>query len=633
MQPFTSTSVETSRERSNRLARQLAKIAMAVAIATATGHNVAWADNGPGDSSAGPSSQSGTAHPGPEKSEDSGAKSGQPKTTQQTSSDESDGTTSAKPTSTEPTSTKPTSSKPTSTKPAPDTDDTASATGTTAPAAGATSPATTEPTPETPVVIPSESAQEPTEPSVEAEPKTTVLEPVSNSKPAADGQGVSLAQKPSVATAKSAVTPATDAGALKSKAAEPDPTAVTKAAGPATEVAALVATVDVAPNTTTTPIAPQPLSPIAQILALPGQIINTVLQLLDFTVSATGPQSPFNFGPIDQALFAVFRRVEDFLGLSNAPASPPVVPTLTYTGPTTGTTPTVAQFLNAAAAGYVLGGQPGGLQPFTVNGFQMQTVNPLSGAVGQAWVTPEGQIIIAYQGTTGGTNLLLRPLIAISQFITDLQVIFTNTTPQAFHDSLAFEKQVEAAAVAQGYSADDIFLTGHSLGGWEAQYVAQQTGRGGIGFEGPGLNTTVPGNGVNSNFVNVETYGDTAAYFSTDLPGLQPFMPPYVPGGGSKPHYGNIVMVGDPSAVNPLLNASALWGTGPVGAVVFVADILGNFFAHHLPGMQAYNLGVTPDPGVVPWLGTPGGSIRDWGGLTITQLQQAASDAGALIAP
>jgi hypothetical protein len=156
----------------------------------------------------------------------------------------------------------------------------------------------------------------------------------------------------------------------------------------------------------------------------------------------------------------------------------------------------------------------------------------------------------------------------------------------------------------------------------------------GIGFESPGINTIVAGNGADSGFVNIETYGDPAAYFATDLPGLQPFMPRYVPGGGSKPHYGAIVMIGDPNAVAPLFNSSALWGYGPIGSLVFTIDTLGNFFEHHLPGMQAYNLGVTPDPGVVPWLGMPMGPVEDgYGALTITQLLQAASQAGTLINP
>jgi hypothetical protein len=414
-------------------------------------------------------------------------------------------------------------------------------------------------------------------------------------------------------------------------AAAPAATPITAKANALTAkvAAAITSTTD----TTTTPSPPGPLSPIAEIAAIPGRVINTVLQALDLTVSSTGPKSPLNLAPIDEALFAAFRRIEAAVGLDKTAAVQPVA-TETYDGPTTAQTPTVSQFLNAAAAEYVLGGTPGGLQPFTVDGKQMTSTNVLSGESAQVWVTPQKQIIITYQGTTGGTNLLFNPLIAISQAVTDAQVIFTDTTPQAFTDSLTFEQQVEAEAAEQGYSASDIFVTGHSLGGWEAEYVAQQTGLGGIGFESPGINTTVEGNGVDSGFVNVETYGDTAAYLATDLPALQPFMPPYVPAGGSKPHYGSIVMIGDPDATTPLVNASSLWGTSLVGDGIFAVDVLGNFLEHHLPGMQAYNLGLSPDPGVVPWLGATMGPVEaGWGDMTIPELELAASEAGTLITP
>ncbi|MCV6999611.1 hypothetical protein H7J34_05320 [Mycolicibacterium alvei] len=395
-----------------------------------------------------------------------------------------------------------------------------------------------------------------------------------------------------------------------------------------TKVAAVSAT------TKTTPQPPEPLSPIAKIAELPGRIVNTVLQVLDITVSANGPKSPIDFSPISNALFAAFREIETQLGLTKTPAAQPVPPTMVYDGPTTGKTPTVSQFLNAATTAYVWGGAPGDLKPFVVNGKQMESTNILTGMSAKTWVTPDGQIIIAYQGTTGGTNLLHNPLIAVSQVVTDLQVVFTDTTPQAFIDAVAFQQQVEAAAIAQGYRKEDIFVTGHSLGAWEAQYVAQQTGVGGIGFEGPGLNSTVPGNGADSGFVNVLTYGDTAGYFSTDLPGLQPFVPEYVPGGGSKPHYGSIVMIGNPDAAIPLMNSAALLHTGPIGGLIFVVDVFVNFLQYHLPGVQAYHLGVTPDPGVVPWLGNASGPVNaDYADMTIPELQKAASDAGTLIRP
>lgn len=384
----------------------------------------------------------------------------------------------------------------------------------------------------------------------------------------------------------------------------------------------------------TTPAPPKPLSPIATLLELPGRVVNAVLQFLDFTAAATGPRSPFNIAPINDLLFAAFREVERLAGLHRTPAVQPALPTMTYTGPTDRPTPTVAQFLNASTAAYGWGTTPGGMVPFTVNGFQLQSTNVFSGMSGKAWVTPEGQVVIAYQGTTGGTNLLINPIITLAQIAADMQVILTGTTPLAFYDALRFARRVQEEAALQGYAAEDVFVTGHSLGGWQAQFVAQRTGLAGVGFESPGLNTRIAGNGADSNFVNIAQYGSPVAFMATDLPGLQPFFPPYVPAGGAKPHYGPIVLIGDREAMNPLINASAMWGKSLIGSLVFAVDFLGNFFQYHLMGVQAYHLDVDADPGVVPWLGTRRGTVHTgYGELTIQQLLKAASDDGILITP
>lgn len=378
----------------------------------------------------------------------------------------------------------------------------------------------------------------------------------------------------------------------------------------------------------------RPLSPIAELLELPGRLVNVVLQVFDITSSATSPVSPIDWRPVNNAVFAAFREVERILGLHRTPVPQPVVPTLTYTGPTDRPTPTVGEFLNAATAGYVLGSTPGGLVPFTVNGFQLSSTNILTGMAGDAWVTPEGQVIIAYQGTTGGTHLAFNPVIAISHVLADLQMVFTPTTPAGFHDAVDFAELVQREAAKQGYGADDIFVTGHSLGGWQAQFVAQQIGLAGIGFEAPGMNSTTPGNGADSLFVNIGTYGDVASYLATDLPGLQPFMPRYVPGGGAKPHYGPIVMVGDPAAMTPLYNASRLFGTSLIGSLVFLVDALVNFAQYHMPGVQAFHLDIDVDPGITPWLGTARGPVlTGYGALSIPELLAAASDDGILFRP
>lgn len=379
---------------------------------------------------------------------------------------------------------------------------------------------------------------------------------------------------------------------------------------------------------------PAAVSPIATILALPARLVDELLGFVGITtISGTTP-TPISPAPLVQLLFVAFRRWENIAGLDSPSAAPPVTISQTFTGSLTTPTPTVAQFLDAATAEYVLGGVPGGLTPFTVNGWPVTSTNELTGESAQVWVTPQKQIIIAYQGTTGGTNLLFNPLIAVSQIITDTLGTLTDTTPPAFSGALEFAQQVQAEAAQQGYAPSSIFVTGHSLGGWEAEYVAQNTGLGGIGFESLGLSTTVPGNGADSLFVNTVTYGDPVGYSATDLPGLQPFEAPYVAGGGTKPHYGSIVLLGDPSAQTPLTNAAALWGTSIVGDITFLAASLGQLFEYHLPGEQAYNLDVNPEPDLLPGTPTDSGPIETgFGNLTIPELLQAASAAGILIEP
>ena len=551
----------------------LAVVALGLGIAVSTGHGVAWADTGTSDTaSAQAASKEPTTAPGKgTHRHGSSAVTRPPEKTTPADTDDTNGT----PAATEPDPAAPQQDVTTQQKSTTDTDQ---------------------------VVTPKPAAH-----IRKGRPHLSVVTPQKTS--------ARTVSTPETATTKNAITP------QAATATKPD------------TGAKVVAVTTASSTTATTPSAPKPLSPIAKIAALPGKIINTVLQALGFTSAATGPQSPFNFRPIDEAIWGVFRRVEDFLGLTKTPAVQQYPPTEMYNGPTMTETPTVAQVLNAATAEYVLGGTPGGLQPFTVNGVQMSSTNILSGMRSQVWVTPDQQLIIAYQGTTGGTNLLTNPLMAVTQLFTDLQVIFTNTTPQAFWDALHFQKKVQTQAALQGYNSDDIFVTGHSLGGWEAEFVAQKTGLGGIGFESPGLNSKVDGNGRNSGFVNIETYGDPAAYMATDLPGLQPFMPTYVPGGGSKPHYGSIVMIGDPKADYPLINSSALFGKSLLGSIIFAGDFLVNFLGHHLPGQQAYNLDVDPDPGVVPWLGYRSGPVNEhYGTMTIPQLQIDASATGKLFA-
>lgn len=510
---------------------------------------------------------------------------------------------------------------------------------------------------EKPTTKPDEPAQPTTKAEETSEPTTKVDEPTATPETPASEEPASEEPAPTPDSPKSDAPEPTVAPSASKKA--PEPAAAVTTTKTATTTAVTITTRDteveepsapavarlaaVTPQPTVTAlraaaveaaaVEPGPVSPIAEIAALPGRIVNAVLQVLGITTSASTGTSPFSPAPFADLFFAVFRRIEEAFGF-NAPVVQPVPPAMVYEGPLDVATPTVKQFLDAATTEYVLGGTPVGMVPFTVNGWPMTLTHLETGSDASVWVTPENQIIIAYSGTTGGTNLLFNPLIAITQIITDLQVGLGTETPLAFTQAVDFAEAVKAEAAARGYAVDDIFVTGHSLGAWQAQYVAQQMGLNGIGFEGPGLNSTVPGNGADSLFVNVATYGDMAGFLSSDLPGLYPIAPPYVPGGGSKPHYGPIVLLGDPSANTPVVNAASLWGKGIIGTLISAIDLFGNFFAKHLPGVQAYHLDVQQDPGVVPWLGINEGPVyTGFGDLSIPELLKAASDKGILVKP
>lgn len=295
-------------------------------------------------------------------------------------------------------------------------------------------------------------------------------------------------------------------------------------------------------------------------------------------------------------------------------------------------TPSITQFLDAANAEYVLGGVPAGMHAFTFLGVPVSYTDDLTGCSAQVWVTAQNQIVIAYQGTTGGEYLGVNPAAAISQIAADIGIWAGTVTP-AEGDSLNFANFVVGLAKDEGYSTSNIFVTGHSLGGIEAEYVAQQTGLGGVAFEATGIPVS-KGEGSGSNFVNVVTYGDPVGNYSSDLKGEQPFAPTYVAGGGSLPHYGSIVEVGTPSDQTTLSQGVADWGQGVGADASVLANLIGLLTDFHLPGVQAHDLGVSLSPysALVDGLGVQNRAVFSVGGDSISQLLSAAGSSGHLFA-
>lgn len=294
-----------------------------------------------------------------------------------------------------------------------------------------------------------------------------------------------------------------------------------------------------------------------------------------------------------------------------------------------GTTPTVSQLLNASNTEYLLSGTPAGMSAFMVNGAQLQYTNTFDGVAAKVWLTNANQVVIAYQGTTGGLNLLTNPLIALTQIASDLGIYAQQVTPGE-RDSLSFAKNVMSLASSRGIASSNVFVTGHSLGGIEAEYVAQQTGLGGVAFESTGIPAST-GASHGTNFVNVVTYGDPVGNYASDISGMQPFAP-----SSGLAHYGQVVMVGNKADQTTLHNNVAAWGQwwNPIGESLVLPALVVMLADFHLPGTQAHDLGVTLSPynALVDGLGVQSSAVFSVGSDSISQLISAASGHGNLIA-
>lgn len=302
--------------------------------------------------------------------------------------------------------------------------------------------------------------------------------------------------------------------------------------------------------------------------------------------------------------------------------------------------PTVSEFLNGAISEYVLGGEPDGMKPFLVNGQQLTLSDDLNGAFAHTWITAEHQVLITFSGTTRGENILVDPAASVGGLLSDLTILQQKTS-SAELESLGFARQVLAEAAKQGFASSQVFVTGHSLGGIEAEYVAQQTGLAGIGFEPTGIRPDATAIGIGGNFVSVVTDGDPVGNYGSDIKGEQPFAPRFVAQGGQLPHYGTVLQIGAASDQAALSKVAALVAPAfsgdsatfspidallhPLSVAAGLAEAAALIAEFHLPAAEYTDLGVTPTGGFLSQLpdrlGVSHGAVLPVGNDTIAQLQ------------
>ncbi|HEX2525183.1 MAG TPA: hypothetical protein VHL31_02640 [Geminicoccus sp.] len=167
----------------------------------------------------------------------------------------------------------------------------------------------------------------------------------------------------------------------------------------------------------------------------------------------------------------------------------------------------------------------GNLAPFAVAADHYQSTNDYdafhegTGFYGAAYIAGTGddrQVLIGFQGT----NLpIIRdyPAFAVAQILADLDLYY-GRLPATLVDALTFTRSVIDTAEAQGISRDDIFLTGHSLGAAQAEYVAAQAGLDGVTFGTPGISTDFVPEGSVSGLTNYVEYGDPVGNYAYTAP-------------------------------------------------------------------------------------------------------------------
>ncbi len=280
--------------------------------------------------------------------------------------------------------------------------------------------------------------------------------------------------------------------------------------------------------------------------------------------------------------------------------------------------PTIAQLFGAANAAYTLDpASPLGLTPFLVDGKQLAAVDQVSGLSARTWINADHQVIIAYSGTGGGDTVVADPSQVIGQYAADVPSL-AGINSQAQKDALSFARLVTQEAAKQGIGTNNIFVSGHSLGGGIAEYVAQQSGLGGTAFDGTGIPASSGAVGDGSNFISFDTYGDVWGGYSSDIEGDQPAAPAFVAGGGELAHRGTVIMLGDVADQVSMQNdLRALGG----GALAVVGDFAVKAPTFHYPGNQAADLGITPYPYSVSQDtgGAARGVVFNVGGDTIAQ--------------
>ena len=227
-------------------------------------------------------------------------------------------------------------------------------------------------------------------------------------------------------------------------------------------------------------------------------------------------------------------------------------------------------------------------------GAPLQVTSP-NGCTAAAFSDGAGNVIISFQGTQ-----------TVQQSQAD-QLLMTGVNGSripAFQDAVAFTRSVEQVAASMGVPSSSVYVTGHSLGGALAEYVASKTGLGGASFAGAGIPGYQAPSAPAANFVSYVEHGDSFANWASDASEHALIAP-----GVHQDHYGQLAILGSPSQdvlTNTIISdyqalIPAIFD-GQLGQAVskLATDFTNNLFTIH--GMNHYgpDIGSLPPPNFAP---------------------------------
>jgi Ca2+-binding RTX toxin-like protein len=229
---------------------------------------------------------------------------------------------------------------------------------------------------------------------------------------------------------------------------------------------------------------------------------------------------------------------------------------------------------------------PSGYSYLMDDGSPVILYNQDTGFYGAALVASTGQVVITFEGTnlTTGNQTFTK-----AQLLDDSLITLGQDAP-SYATALAFTKEALSAAATDGYATSDVFVTGHSLGGAEGEFVAATTGLSGATFGAPGIpSADVPATSTSSMVDYVETGDPIGNYAMGGFEDVLLASPDIV-------HFGNTSFTGAESVGGALSDAANALAKAPIGSVAALLASIRYALFTPFHFLNSYSLDLTGQP-------------------------------------